>query len=356
MRITLQCALSALTVLFLSAVVSAAEPAATEKPDPYAVPEGTTQDCVDFLIKLAKVKPKNAEEGKKMRAALIEASEKIIAGDHDEKQLALAVSAKSQAIGDDLKKLADFAAELKKDGHDKLARGVQSFSLGQKIKLEPLTKDNIKDRATEIVDFLAEGPVDVGSIQLAKLAARMADLSGDPQFTAETYKKLEEVFSASDDPRAAGYGKQLERTVRRVSLVGNPITLEGDVIGGGPVDLSSYKGKVVLLNFFATWCGPCRKEIEQVKKVYELYHDKGFEVIGFSCDRNKDSLDKFIKDKDLPWPVVYGEKGPSPTFAYYGISGIPRLILVGKDGNVITINARGKTLVNELKKQLGPAS
>lgn len=354
MRSILFGAMSALVVLFLAAVVSRA---AADKPDPYTVPEGTTQDYVDFLLKLTKVKPASAEESNKMRAAMIKASDNILAGNPDEQQSALAVSAKSQAIGDDLNKLAEFTAELKKAGRDKLARNVRGFALAIKVKVVPPTKETFKDRATEIIDFLTEGPVDAGAIQLAQLAGRMAEISGDSQFAAETYQTLEKLFLASDDPRAVKYANIiLKRTVRRVSLVGNPMTLEGNIIGGGPVDLSKYKGKVVLVNFFATWCRPCRAEIENLKKLYPIYHDKGFEIIGVGCDRDKASLDTFIKNKDLPWPVIYGEKGPSPTAAYYGINSYPQLFLIGKDGNVISLNARGKTLLDELKKQLGPAS
>ncbi|MBU4398652.1 MAG: hypothetical protein KKE86_04875, partial [Planctomycetes bacterium] len=106
----------ALMLLMFTCTSLFAEPAApdkpADKPDPYAVPEGSTQDLVDFLSKLAKVKPANAEEGKKMQAALIKAADGILAAEPDEKQLALAVGAKSQALGDNLDELAEFAAQL----------------------------------------------------------------------------------------------------------------------------------------------------------------------------------------------------------------------------------------------------
>ena len=360
MRSLVNGTLLALTLLMFACTSLFAEPAApdkpADKPDPYAVPEGSTQDLVDFLHNLAKVKPANAEEGKKMQAALIKAADGILAADPDKKQMALAVSAKSQALGKNLDKLAKFAAQLKKDGHAKLARNVRGFALGRKIQLVPLTRKTLKERVAEIVDFLSEDTVDAGmDAKLAKFAGRMAEMSGDGQFAVNTYRKLQKIFTSSTDPRAVRIGKGMEGLVRRMELVGNPMTIEGTILGGGQFDWSKYQGKVVLVNFFATWCGPCRREMKKIKESYELYHDKGFDVVGISCDRSQPALEKFVKDKDLPWSIVYGDKKPSPTVAYYGIQGIPQLILVGKDGKVITLNARGNKLVKELEKLLGPA-
>lgn len=348
--------LALMLLMFTCTSLFAAPDKPADKPDPYAVPEGSPQDLVDFLEKLSKEKPANAEEGKKMQAALLQAADGILAADPDERQLALAVDAKSQALGDNLDKLAEFATELKKDGHAKFARNVRGFALGRKLQLVPLTRKTIKERATEIVDFLSEGTVDAGmDAQLAKVAGQMAEMSGDEKFSADTHRKLQKIFTSSTDPGAVRIGKAMEKLVRRLSLIGNPMTIEGTILGGGPFDWSKYQGKVVLVNFFATWSAPCRQEIERIKKSYDRYHDKGFDVVGISCDRNQAMLEKFVKDKKLSWSIVYGDRKPSPTVAYYGIQGIPQLILVGKDGKVITLDARGDRLVKELEKLFGPA-
>jgi hypothetical protein len=91
-----------------------------------------------------------------------------------------------------------------------------------------------------------------------------------------------------------------------------------------------------------------------MKKNYEAYHDKGFDIIGLSCDQNQETVEKFAKEKEIPWAIVYGDKAPSPSFDYYGISGIPTMILVGKDGKVISTSARGEELDKLLETQLGP--
>ena len=330
---------------------------AAQETDPLAMPEdGTTQDYVDFLIKLSKVKPGNDDELKHMRMVMLQAAEKILAADPDEQQLKLAVGAKALALIDDLKALNKFIAQLKKDGHEKLAHRVHGFALMQKIRLVPITnRASLKPRAEEIVEFLAEGTTsDKVDVQLANIAGQMAEMVGNQQFAVDTYGKIQKLFLASDDPRAVRFGQAMEGTIRRASLVGNPMTIEGRIFRDDkPFDWAQYRGKVVLVNFFATWCKPCRHEIENLQKVYKAYHDKGFEVIGVSCDRSGPALEEFLKSKNLPWPVVYGDNEPSPTVNYYGISGIPQLILVGKDGRVLSLNVRSNQLPKELDKLLG---
>jgi thiol-disulfide isomerase/thioredoxin len=144
-------------------------------------------------------------------------------------------------------------------------------------------------------------------------------------------------------------GESFAGTLRRLSLPGHPMEISGTLLSGKPFDQKSLAGKVVLVDFWATWCGPCIAEIPNVLEQYEKYHDKGFEVVGISLDEEKDKVDAFVADKKIPWPIIYAGKGwQDPVAQFYGISGIPQLILIGRDGNVITLNARGEALVKKL--------
>jgi thiol-disulfide isomerase/thioredoxin len=125
--------------------------------------------------------------------------------------------------------------------------------------------------------------------------------------------------------------------------------ISGTLLNGQPFNPKSLAGKVVLVDFWATWCGPCVAEIPNMLEQYEKYHAQGFEVIGISLDEEKDKVDAFIAEHKIPWPIIYVGKGwQDPTAQFYGISGIPQLILIGRDGNVITLNARGKKLGDRL--------
>jgi peroxiredoxin len=119
---------------------------------------------------------------------------------------------------------------------------------------------------------------------------------------------------------------------------------------GKPVTLSSFKGKVVLLDFWASWCGPCRKENPNVVKLYQQYHSKGFEILGVSLDRTKDDWVKAIKEDNLTWTQVSDlQYWQCAAAKLYGVSSIPQSFLLDKEGKVIAKELRG----DELAKKLG---
>jgi thiol-disulfide isomerase/thioredoxin len=109
----------------------------------------------------------------------------------------------------------------------------------------------------------------------------------------------------------------------------------------------------VLVDFWATWCHWCVKEIPNVKRNYAGYHNKGFEVVAVSADEDRAALDEFLGKAKLPWINLHDKNGANPAIENYGITGFPTTFLVGKDGKVVSTSARGKELDEQLKNILG---
>jgi peroxiredoxin len=123
---------------------------------------------------------------------------------------------------------------------------------------------------------------------------------------------------------------------------------------GNTISLSSLKGKIVLVDFWASWCKPCRQENPEVVKLYNKYKNSGFEILGVSLDENKDKWVEAIKQDGLPWPHVSDLKGwQSAAAQVYGIQSIPFTLLVDKEGKIIDKNLRGILLENKLKTLFG---
>jgi thiol-disulfide isomerase/thioredoxin len=135
-------------------------------------------------------------------------------------------------------------------------------------------------------------------------------------------------------------------------------------LDGKQISMADYKGKVVLIDFWAVWCGPCIVEMPNVVKAYEQYKDKGFDVLGISLDREngEDALRETIKGEGrvgartgvMPWRQIYdGGFWNTGLSKRYGISSIPRTVLLDRDGKVVAMNLRGQALIDKVAELTG---
>jgi thiol-disulfide isomerase/thioredoxin len=124
---------------------------------------------------------------------------------------------------------------------------------------------------------------------------------------------------------------------------------------GNALSISKYKGKVVLVDFWATWCGPCVAELPEIQSAYNKYHNKGFEIVGISLDDDEGALEKFVKLKKMPWPQYFeGKRFDGKLPVKYGVNATPTTYLIDRNGKIIKQvkdpAALDEEIANALKK------
>lgn len=165
--------------------------------------------------------------------------------------------------------------------------------------------------------------------------------------------ELEPLFSAlSDQVKSSHFGKAVKEGLdaAKTTAVGSiaPDFTLNDT-NGKPVSLASFKGKYTLVDFWASWCGPCRQENPTVVKAYNTFKSKGFDILGVSLDEKKDKWEQAIQQDKLAWTQVSDLKGwESEAAALYGIKAIPMNYLLDKEGKIIAKSLRGEELIRKL--------
>ena len=343
------------------------------KVDPFAVPDGTAEELIKYLHGVGAMEPSAqdrehiVEFSMKAGKAMLTATDKILAAKPNESQASEAVQWKIvvlrmlDRLGDPQAKpaISQLPAKLDKLGWPKLARSVRGALLGSEL---PKTAGNAKafqDLLPRIVAHVSQGELGQAEIQLI-LQTAFASEDVSTAVAVQTYADLAKLLSASKDKKAVEVAARFQGAARRLTLVGKPLEVSGVALDGKPLDWASYRGKVVLVTFWATWCAPCRQEIKTIRQDYAAYHDKGFEVVAISIDRERGELEDFLKEQSVPWTVLFDQslnsKGADKSMATaYGVLRIPELIVVGKDGKVVSINARGPQLKKLLTNLLGIA-
>ncbi|WP_409286226.1 redoxin domain-containing protein [Pontibacter sp. G13] len=189
----------------------------------------------------------------------------------------------------------------------------------------------------------------------AGLVAKMEE--GEPKLDEATQQQLmmefqRKMMEAQQAAQQQSLQQQQAATSGRTGQPAPDINLPTP--DGANLSLSSLKGKVVLVDFWAAWCKPCRRENPNVVRIYNKYKDKGFEILGVSLDRTKDAWLKAIADDGLTWPQVSDLKfWQSEAAQTYGVSSIPYTVLVDRDGTIIAERLRGPSLEAKLAEIFG---
>jgi peroxiredoxin len=193
-------------------------------------------------------------------------------------------------------------------------------------------------------DLLVEGawglikdyPDRANGYQDITMAIEEYDYDGKPAKS----RALADEFMASSAPEK--YKLWTKGFLNRLDSRGKPMSLQFTAVDGREVDLAKMQGKVVLVDFWGTRCRPCVAELPRVKAALEKFHAQGFEVIGISCDTDKEELERYVKQHDISWPQYFdGKQQDDNKFTVeFGIDGIPHMFLVDKKGFLRFDNVR----------------
>jgi len=330
------------------------------------VPNGTPKEMLDYIrsIRQPAAQPTSREEMMKSMQAIatatVAAADKALSQLKDSDDLFdEAATAKLQSLmmlsrlGDTAASsdLQSFAKSLIEGPSPALAVEAKRLLLVQEAQ-ELFTKRDL-EKAPAVIkqagELLSDNPDDAATAGLAmQLASAFEHMPGGEALSKQAYETFGPIFAKSKNDSIRQMAESFQGTLRRLALPGNPMKITGTLLNGQPFDQSTLAGKIVLVDFWATWCGPCIAEIPNVLEQYQKYHSKGFEVVGISLDQERAALEKFVTERKLPWPILFepseGSGWQHPLASYYGISGIPTVILIGKDGNVVSLNARGERL------------
>lgn len=178
----------------------------------------------------------------------------------------------------------------------------------------------------------------------ADLASGFLGLTDIGPATPELRDRMLAVVTRDLDRQAtAPMAKHIAALKTRFRLEGRPLVLAGPTDGGQTFTTAAWKGKVVLVDFWATWCHPCMMEAPRTAQVYAHYHQAGLEVVGVSCDQSAEALAQFhARHPEMPWPQLFDAENPgwNPLAARCGIDGIPTLFLIDRAGIVRSVSAR----------------
>lgn len=228
------------------------------------------------------------------------------------------------------------------------------------------TKGAHRAEFSALTDAIAEKmePKDMASVMPVVLMQTYA-MVGEPGKAKTLGEKVLKALAlpgkegAPEDQQLAMRKQRVAAMVKsllpQLERIGKPApTIELTDLQGKKVTLADYKGKVLLIDFWATWCGPCVQEVPNVVKLYNAKHAEGFAILGLSLDQDKQKLEAFMKETGMVWRGCFLGGWEHPVVKEYSVRAIPSMFLVDRAGNIRYTGLRGQALdraVDELLKE-----
>ena len=346
--------------LFLAQAILAADEPAAEKKDPppaaedtsinpyKAKPGLTTAQLIDYIERMFD-KPKSIRIREGFTEAIVDACDRILSADPPAKEAEqfVAVESKCEALhrkactGDEAcdKQLMEFVEKLKDDQRPRIARQVDFFQRERRVlDAAEMPLDQVPALLKELQEYYEKEKLTARHLRMASSTVGLINRLEDGDQREEHFVAFGGAFAKASDKELARYGKKLTKKPGTVEsdLVGKPLELAGTTAKGADFVWDAYRGKVVIVDFWATWCGPCRREMPNVKAFYEKNVERGFDVVGISLDQDQEALAQYLEENQIPWDNLAGDD-TQELAGKYGIRGIPTMMLVDRDGKVVSV-------------------
>ncbi|WP_404307567.1 TlpA family protein disulfide reductase [Neorhodopirellula lusitana] len=341
-----------------------------EKGGTIDVPDGTPKELLDFIDKVSKNRGPGRDGFFLAGGAIIEAVVKI--RKHHDATIVDEVHALEAGLptlrilartsNEHQRKYLALVEEISTDKRQSVKRISQLESIVIDIERLPYI-DSIEVADIRFYERFREVILDqaiVRSNEIFQMLSNMTRLSSRKSDAAPLFDDLANVLEKSSDRRDKEMAIRARGTSRRLQLIGMPIHLEGQTAEGEMFDWSAYRGKVVLVDFWASWCAPCCAEFPNLKSILQKY-EGDFDIVGVNMDSSIDEMRELVEREEVPWTNIVGEETlgdgrKNPIAVRYGISEIPTAILVDRDGKVLSLEAPGRrleSLLDYLIKQPG---
>lgn len=193
--------------------------------------------------------------------------------------------------------------------------------------------------------FIDAYPKSADSAEAMMQLAIAHEFAGEEDDAKKWYARIRSDFEGST------LGDKANGAIRRLDAVGKPYVIRGTTLDGKKLDSSAFKGKAVLIQYWATWCEPCVEDMKVIRELQAKYGARGFQPIGVSLDSGEAEVRQFLTANRLPWPQLYQDGGlDSPYALEMGVLTLPTMILIGPDGTVISRGLHISQLDSELGK------
>lgn len=247
------------------------------------------------------------------------------------------------------------------------ATSLQTLSAADPAQQDPRNDPAVKELSADLEKLNPRSEADLEKIflRIDRFASEHKDHPATPQlqgmkvqllqqFESDNANKLLEALTKDPNPKVAEAAKELVAQRKTMEeLKSKPLDLKFTTTTGEEFDLAKMRGKVVLIDFWASWCGPCISEMPNVVAYYEKMHDKGLEVVGISLDKDKDKMEAAIKKNKMPWPQYFDGLGwKNKISTKYGINSIPRLWVIDKEGKLSTTTSRLTSIESKVDELL----